>query len=392
MTDRDESERLTYADVLNAEEHSRDHLDTRHLTEVSLTLALQSALGDGVSSFGLFPLPEPWAKPVDRTEILRTVERCLPEFGFVLLDVHPEASRPSRVYLVPGVDLARLAKLTERLGGAPFLYCGPETNGVLVVPGEDGTRVGDATPTPDGIVRLTSRVANAPVSFVYPPQSSAEVMTRKAHDASKPGPPFDDLDTVINSDEPARALALVLKGLAPERVRQFVERVVLRAAPLASGYVPSSTEPVLIHLDAPAEVERLSEGSGRFVAFRFTEGMEKEYGDIRVRSEFDLLDEDARDSVRRGATDLQIVDEANGLTVLVECQKAYFQTPDRLRRNLIALFEEETNPALVSVDATFGEVLAALTEIADKCRDAAEVYVVRRFGNYLRAAGLVTGA
>ena len=68
------------------------------------------------------------------------------------------------------------------------------------------------------------------------------------------------------------------------------------------------------------------------------------------------------DAEMLGAPDLRIVDEANGVTILAECQRAYFQTPERLRRNLGALFVEETDLTSASVDATFTEVLTVVTE------------------------------
>ena len=384
MTGGDEAGRLTYSDVLSVE-HGPDPEGTGRLTRVSLSLALQSAEIDDASSFGLLPLPRPWAKPADGAEAQAALERGLGEFGFVRLNARPVASRPSRVYLVPRAPLRRLAALA---GGEPFLYCGPETAGTLVVVREDGAQEGDATPTPSGIVRLASQVANAPVSFVHPPQTYAQARMRKAYDDRRPGPPFDDLSTVIYHDEPAKALKTVLEGLAPQRVRQFVERLVIQAAPLASGYDSASEGSLSIRIEAPSETERLTRENGRFVALLFSGSPGAGGKPAGVPSEFDLLDEYMRDASRRGAPDLRIDDEANGLAVLVECQKAYFQTPHRLRRNLGALFDEGSDADSVSVDATFGMALSLLSEIADRGGVAAEINTVRQFGNYLSATGL----
>ena len=387
------AERLTYADILDAEDAAQGYHGALQFSRLAVTFALQSVQEADVSSFGLIPLPVPGSPPVDGREALTALQRYLPELGLVRLDVRlgsdPAAGDVRRVYLVPGVALDRLAKLAGRIGEAGYLFCGPETEGALVAVHSDGTRYESALPSPAEVSRLVSRIAGwKTVAIRYPAQSAVEISMRKARDAAKPVS-FDDLGTCLMGDEPARALFRVLENMAPERVRQFIERAILKTAPLASGYESSLTDPVSISLAAPTEAERLTEANGRFVAVRFTEGMDLEYDDMRVGSEFDALDEHYRDQSRDDAPDLRIIDEANGVTILVECQKAYFQTPDRLRRNLGALFVEEADPASMSVDATFAQVLSVVTEIVWEGGDATEVHVVRQFGDWLRDAYLM---
>ena len=371
---RGDAARLSYADILDAESSGDPH----RLTVASLRLALQDAQDARVTSFGVLPIPSPGHAPERSRERVRAILDSVTSrgLGVVRLVARPQAARPHPVCLVPGIDPTTLVTLR---GGAPSLYCGPETDGNLVLNQHDGTQIGDAAPSVGGIVRLYSLVANAPTAFVYPPQGFAQRMMRAAWEERKPGPPFDALSTVITGDEPARALALVLEAIQPQRTRQFIHRLVPPTASWATLYNASDVSPVSIHLGEPTASERRTRARRLLVAVRFTG---------EVETEFDILDEAMRDRIRDGAPDLCLVDDVNGLVVMVECQKAQFQTPTRLRHRLSAVGKTSTGPEPEIVEVAWNEVGATLADIVRADGDAVEIDAVRQFLHYIHATGL----